>query len=59
MNKIVFRDEVLSMQRLKYSFVYLFWSKTKVFILNGLMNFAHFWIGRALSGSFERFVHVS
>ena len=29
-NDIVFRDEVLSIQRLKSSFVHLFWSETMV-----------------------------
>ena len=30
-NGIVFRDEVLSMQKLKFSFVNLLWSKTNYF----------------------------
>ena len=44
---MVFRDEVLSMQRLKSFFVSLFWSETKVFFADGLMTLVHFidWVG--------------
>ena len=34
-NDIVFRDEVLSIQRLKLFFVYLFWLETKMFFDDG------------------------
>ena len=34
-NRIAFEDNVLSIQRLKASFVYLLWSKTKLFIKSG------------------------
>ena len=34
-NKIDFEDSVLSIQRLKASFMYLLWSETKLWIKNG------------------------
>ena len=39
---IVFRDEVLSIQRLKYSFAHLFWSETKVYFVDGTVSLVHF-----------------
>ena len=46
---IVFRDEVLSIQRLKslFLFVHLFWSDTKVFFVDGPTILIHFidWMG--------------
>ena len=46
-NDIVFRDEVLSIQTLKSLFVHLFWSETKVSIVDGPMTLVHFidWAG--------------
>ena len=46
-NDIVFRDEVLSIQRLKSLFVHLFLSKTKVSIVEEPMTLVHFidWVG--------------
>ena len=46
-NGIVFREEVLSIQRLKSLFVHLFWSETKVSIVEGCMTLVHFidWVG--------------
>ena len=46
-NGIVFRDEVLSIQRLKSSFVYLFWSETKVYFVDGPTSLVNFfdWVG--------------
>ena len=41
-NGIVFRDEVLSIQRLKSLFVHIFWSETKVSLVNGPMTLVHF-----------------
>ena len=41
-NGIVFKDEVLSIQRLKSLFVHLFWSETKTFLVEGPMSFVHF-----------------
>ena len=34
-NKIAFKDDVLSVQRLKSSFIFFLWSKTKLFIKDG------------------------
>ena len=34
-NKIAFEDDVLSIQRLKSSFIYFLWSETKLFIKDG------------------------
>ena len=47
-NGIVFRDEVLSIQRLKSSFVYLFWLETKVYFVDGLTSLVHFFEGCCL-----------
>ena len=41
-NAIVFRDEVLSIQRLKSFFVHLFWLETKVSLVDGPMTLVHF-----------------
>ena len=46
-NKIAFEDSVLSIQRLKASFVYLLWSKTKLWIKGGPSTLIDFidWVG--------------
>ena len=46
-NDIVFRDEALFIQRLKFLFVYLFWLETKVSLMDGTMTLVHFidWTG--------------
>ena len=41
-NSIVFGDEILSIQRLKSSFVHLFWSETKVYFVDGPASLVHF-----------------
>ena len=46
-NKIAFEDSVLSIQRLKASFVYLLWSETKLWIKGGSLTLIDFidWVG--------------
>lgn len=46
-NKIAFEDNVLSIQRLKSSFVYFLWSETKLFIKDGPLTLVGFidWVG--------------
>ena len=47
MNDIVLRDEVFSLQKVKYFFVNLLWSETKLFFVDGpttLVNFIY-WVG--------------
>ena len=46
-NRIVFEDSVLSIQRLKASFMYLLWPKTKLFIKDGPLTLIDFidWVG--------------
>ena len=46
-NKIAFEDSVLSLQRLKTSFVYLLWSETKLWIKDGPSTLIDFvdWVG--------------
>ena len=46
-NKIAFEDDVLFIQRLKSSFIYLFWSETKLFIKDGPSSLVGFidWVG--------------
>ena len=46
-NKIAFEEEVLSIQRLKSSFVYFLWSETKLFIKDGPLTLVGFidWVG--------------
>ena len=46
-NVIVFRDEHLSIQRLKSSFVHHFWLETKVFFVDVPTSLVHFfdWVG--------------
>ena len=46
-NIIAFGDDVLSIQRLKGSFVYLLWLETKLFINDGLSTLIDFidWVG--------------
>ena len=41
-NAIAFRDEVLSIQRLKSFFVYIFWSETKLYFVDGPTILVHF-----------------
>ena len=41
-NKIVFEDSVLSIQRLKASFVYLLWSETNLWIKDGPLTLIDF-----------------
>ena len=52
-NGIVFRDEVLFIQRLKSSFVHLFWTETKVYFIDGPQAFFISLIGWALKVFFE------
>ena len=46
-NRIAFEDSVLSIQRLKASFVYLLLLETKLFIKGGLLTLIDFidWVG--------------
>ena len=46
-NKIAFEDDVLFIQRLESSFIYLFWSETKFFIKDGPSSLVGFidWVG--------------
>ena len=46
-NKTAFEEEVLSIQRLKSSFVYFLWSETKLFIKDGPSTLVDFidWVG--------------
>ena len=46
-NKIAFEEEELSIQRLKYSFVYFLWSETKLSIKDGPSTLVDFvgWVG--------------
>ena len=46
-NKIAFEDSVLSIQRLKASFVHLLWSETKLWIKGGPLTLIDFidWVG--------------
>ena len=46
-NKIAFKDDVLSVQRLKSSFIFFLWSKTKLFIKDGPSTLVGFidWVG--------------
>ena len=46
-NSIVFKDETLSIQKLKFSFVNLLWSDTKLFLKDGPTTLVHFidWMG--------------
>ena len=46
-NKIAFEDSVLSIQRLKASFVYLLWLETKLFIKYDHLTLIDFidWVG--------------
>ena len=45
--RITFEDDVLSIQRLKGSFVHLLWSETKMFIKKGPSTLIDFidWVG--------------
>ena len=46
-NSIAFEDDVLSIQRLKSSFVFLLWSETNLFIKDGPSTLVGFldWVG--------------
>ena len=46
-NRIALEDSVLSIQRLKASFVYLLWSETKLWIKDGPSTLIDFvdWVG--------------
>ena len=46
-NNIAFEESVLSIQRLKASFVYLLWSETKLWIKSGPSTLIYFidWMG--------------
>ena len=46
-NRIVFKDDFLSIQNLKYLFLFLLWSETKLSIENGPSTFVGFidWVG--------------
>ena len=46
-NKISFKEEVLSIQRLRSSFVYFLWSEMKLFIKDGPSTLVDFigWVG--------------
>ena len=46
-NKIAFEEEVLSIQRLRSSFVYFLWSEMKLFIKDGPSTLVDFigWVG--------------
>ena len=46
-NDVVFRDEVLSIQKLMFSLINLLWLEAKLFIENGLTTLAQFihWMG--------------
>ena len=47
MNKIAFEDDVLSIQRLKSSFIYFLWSETELLINDGPPSLVGFidWVG--------------
>ena len=47
MNSLVFKDDVLSIQRLKYSFVYSIWSEAKLYIVECPLTMVNFidWLG--------------
>ena len=46
-NDLIFRDEVLPLQKVKSFFVYLLWPETKMFSVDGPMALVHFfdWVG--------------
>ena len=46
-NRLAFKDDVLSIQRLKYSFVLSLWSKAKLFIVECPLTIVNFidWLG--------------
>ena len=41
-NVIVFRNEVLSIQRVEYFFIYLLWSETKMSVVDGPSTIVQF-----------------
>ena len=41
-NRLAFKDDMLSIQRLKYSFILSFWSETKLFIVDCPLTIANF-----------------
>ena len=44
-NDVVFRDEVLSIPKLKFSFINILWSETKLFIEDGSTTLVQFILG--------------
>ena len=46
-NRLTFKDDMLSIQRLKYSFILSFWSETKLFIDDCPLTIVNFidWLG--------------
>ena len=46
-NRLAFKDDMLSIQRLKHSFILSFWSETKLFIDDCPLTIANFidWLG--------------
>ena len=46
-NRLAFKDDVLSIQGLKYSFVYSLWSEAKLFIVECPLTMVNFinWLG--------------
>ena len=46
-NRLTFKDDMLSIQRLKYSFILSFWSETKLFIDDCPLTITNFidWLG--------------
>ena len=46
-NRLTFNDDVLSIQRLKYLFVFSLWSEAKLFIADCLLTIVNFidWLG--------------
>ena len=41
-NRLAFKDDMLSIQRLKYSFILSFWSEAKLFIVECPLTIANF-----------------
>ena len=46
-NRLAFKDDMLSIQKLKYSFILFFWSETKLFIVECPLTITNFidWLG--------------
>ena len=41
-NRLTFKDDALSIQRMKYSFVFSLWSEAKLFIVNCPLTMVNF-----------------